>query len=330
MLDTRRRKVVAAAGCSLTTLLPAALWAQQPGRAYRLGWVGTTSPRGEVYNVAFVTRLEELGFVQGRNLKFVIPESQVRPDAIDAVAKELANGRCDLIFAAGNETNLRAAERAMAVAPIVIVSNDYDPVGTGHVNSMARPGGRITGVSQLQGELPAKRLEVLREMLPGVHRVAVLGDVATRGQLQVTRDAAVKLGMQLVTHEFDKPPYDVAAAFALFARAKAEALVPLASGYFVSARKVIIELARQYRLPAIYNNVVWVELGGLLSYGPNFSASYRRAAEQVAKILNGADPAEMPIEQPNSVEMALNLKTVRALGLNPPRSIVLRADRVIE
>jgi putative tryptophan/tyrosine transport system substrate-binding protein len=186
------------------------------------------------------------------------------------------------------------------------------------------------GVSQLQVELPAKRLEVLRELIPSVQRVAVLGDAASHGQMQVTREAATKLGMRLIAHEFNKAPYDYPQAFEGFVRAKAEALVQLASGYFVSARKTIVDLARQHRLPAIYNNVVWAEHGGLLSYGPNFSASYRRAAEQVAKILNGARPGDMPIEQPNAIEMALNLKTARALNLSPPRSIVLRADRVIE
>ena len=326
MVDPLRRQVIAAAGLSL---VPTALRAQQPGREYRVGWVGTTSPRGEVYNVAFVKRLEELGFVDGRNLRFIISSMQ-GPNAMDAVVQELIKGRCDVVFAAGGENNLRAAERATVDTPIVIVSNDYDPVGTGHVTNMARPGGRITGVSQLQAELPAKRLEVLRELVPAVRKVAVLGDLATRGQMRVTRDAAAKFDMQLVVHEFDKVPYDYAAAFAAFARAKVGALVPLASGYFVSARRTIIDLARQHRLPAIYNNLVWAELGGLLSYGPNFSTSYRRAAEQVAKILNGAPPGEMPIEQPNAVEMALNLRTARTLGLEPPRSIVLRADRVIE
>lgn len=311
-------------------LLCGAARAQQPGRVYRVGWIGTTSPRGEVYNQAFVKRLDELGFVEGRNLTFVIPTAQVRPNTLEAVVQEIAQARCDLLFAAGSETNLRVAERATRNTPIVIVSNDYDPVGTGHVANLARPGGRITGVSQLQGELPAKRLEVLRELLPQVRRVAVLGDAATRGQLLVTREASRKLGMQLVEHEFDKTPYDIAAAFAALAQAKVEAVVPLASGFFVASRRTLIELALQHRLPAIYNNRVWAELGGLLSYGPDFAMSYRRAAEQVALILNGADAAGMPIEQPNAVEMVLNLRTAKALGLSPPRSIMLRADRLIE
>jgi putative ABC transport system substrate-binding protein len=259
-------------------------------------------------------------------LSFVIPAAQ---DS-QAVAAELGRSHCDLVFAPGSEVNLHAAELATRDTPIVIVANDYDPMGSGHVSNMAHPGGRITGVSQLQAELPAKRLELLRELSPRVRKVAVLADAATGGQLQVTRAAAHKLGLELVVHEFERIPYDYVAAFSGFARAKAEALVALASGFFVPGRRTIIELAFQRRLVSVFNNVVWVELGGLVSYGPNFPASYRRAAEQVAKILNGADPAAMPVEQPSTVEMALNLKTAKALGLTLAQPILLRADRVIE
>jgi putative ABC transport system substrate-binding protein len=325
-MDEQRRKWLLVAGSAWS----ACAWAQLPGRTHRLGWVGTTTPRGEVYNTAFVKRLEELGFVEGRNLTFVIPVAQMQPDSQEAMAQELANGRCDLVFAAGNELNLRAAEQATRDTPIVIVANDYDPVSTGHVANMARPGGRVTGVSQLQSELPAKRLEVLRELLPRVRKVAILGDAATGGQLAVTRAAALRFGMELVVHEFTRAPYDYAAAFSGFSHAKAEAVVALASGFFVQGRQTIVDLALQHRLPSIFNNRLWAEVGGLLSYGPNFVASYQRAAELVAKILNGANPAEMPIEQPNAVEMALNLKTAKALGLSPPQSIVLRSDRVID
>jgi putative ABC transport system substrate-binding protein len=148
--------------------------------------------------------------------------------------------------------------------------------------------------------------------------------------LEVTRAAAQRFGMELAVHEFTREPYDYAAAFSAFSRAKAEAMVALASGFFVQGRQAIVDLALRHRLPSIFNNRLWAEAGGLLSYGPNFAASYQRAAEQVAKILNGANPAEMPIEQPNAVEMVLNLKTAKALGLSTPQSIVLRSDRLIE
>jgi putative ABC transport system substrate-binding protein len=185
-------------------------------------------------------------------------------------------------------------------------------------------------VSQLQTELPAKRLEVLKELLPKARRVGVLADVSTRGQLEVTQTAAQQFGIELLVHEFNRTPYDYPGAFANFARGKAEALLALTSGLFVPGRRTITSLALQHKLPSVFNNVLWIESGGLLSYGPNFSATYRRAAEQVAKVLNGANPADIPVEQPNVVEMAINLKTAKALGIAIPAAMQLRADRVVE
>jgi putative ABC transport system substrate-binding protein len=289
--------------------LPGSARAQQAGRHYRLGWVGTTAPDGEPYNRAFVSRLAELGFVAGRNLSMEYRDARVGTERLNHTVAELERMNCDVIFAPGTELYLRAVEKATRDVPIVIVSNDYDPVATGHVTNMARPGGRITGVSQLQVELPAKRLEVMKELLPRARRVGVLADVSTAGQLAVTRQAAGRLGFELVVHEFAQSPYDLGAAFDAFVRGRADAMVAL---------------------PSMFNNYLWAEAGGLISYGPNFSASYSRAAELVAKILNGARPAEMPIEQPNAVEMVVNVRTAKALGISVPVSIQARADRVIE
>jgi len=310
--------------------LPGSARAQQAGRHYRLGWVGTTAPDGEPYNRAFVSRLAELGFVAGRNLSMEYRDARVGTERLNHTVAELERMKCDVIFAPGTELYLRAVEKATRDVPIVIVSNDYDPVATGHVTNMARPGGRITGVSQLQVELPAKRLEVLKELLPRARRVGVLADVSTAGQLAVTRQAAGRLGFELVVHEFAQSPYDLGAAFDAFVRGRADAMVALTSGFFVSSRRQIAELAQRHRLPSMFNNYLWAEAGGLISYGPNFSASYSRAAELVAKILNGARPAEMPIEQPNAVEMVVNVRTAKALGVSVPVSIQARADRVIE
>lgn len=327
--DRDRRRLALAA---LASLLPAGrlAHAQRDGRQYRLGWVGTSTPDGEPYNRAFVSRLAELGFVAGRNLTMDFRDARVGADRLLSALADLERLKCDVYFAPGTELYLRAVEKATRDTPIVIVSNDYDPVSTGHVANMARPGGRVTGVSQLQAELPAKRLAVMKELLPRIRRLGVLADTSTTGQLVISKDAATQLGLELVVHEFTQQPYNWDTAFETLVRGKAEALLALASGFFVAGRRTITGLAQRHRLPSMFNNYLWVEAGGLLSYGPDFLVSYRRAAEQVAKIMNGARPGEMPIEQPNAVEMVLNSRLAKALGIAVPRSILVRADRVIE
>jgi putative ABC transport system substrate-binding protein len=327
MMTHRRTFLITAVG-TLATGRPG--MAQQPGRSYRLGWLASGALRTEPYNMAFVQRLAELGFAEGRNLVIEHRTAQGRHERLPELAAELARLNCDVIFAPGTEAALRAVVQASRDTPIVIVTADYDPVTTGHVSSLARPGGRITGVSMLQTELPAKRLQVLKEMLPKVRRVGVLADVANAGQLQVTRDAAVKLALELVVHEFKTAPYDFSAAFATFARGKAEAMVSLGSSFFVPGRRLIPELALKHKLPSVFTNNLWADSGGLMSYGPDFSAAFRRAAEQVVQLLGGARPGDMPIEQPNIIEMVINLKTAKAQGVVVPQALRLRADRIIE
>lgn len=301
--------------------------AQQAGRSYRLGWVGT-SGKAEPYNVAFVQRLAELGYVEGRNLQLDFRRAAAT-EQLPALVAELARLNCDAVFAPGTAFTLRAAMQGIRDRPIAIVATDYDPVASGAVATLARPGGRVTGVSLLQSELPAKRLQLLKELLPRLRRVAVMADTASADQLASTRSAAAQLGLELVVHEFAGPPHDFAQAFATFDKGRAEGLVALGSAFFVPGRQRIPELALQHRLPSVFHNTLWAENGGLLSYGPNFTVSYRRAAEMVAKLLNGADPADMPIEQPSEVELVLNRKTARALGLALPASLLTRADRLI-
>src|SRR5262249_33208034 len=190
---------------------------------------------------------------------------------------------CDVLLAPGTEAGLVAIEQASRDTPIVIIANDYDPVATGHIASLAHPGGRVTGVSPLQSELPAKRLELLKELVPKAKRIAVLADSATAGQLRVTEATAKRLGVRLKTHEFKRAPYDYEGAFDDFVRAKADALLALTSGLFVSARHLIPELALKHRLPSMFNNYLWAEAGGLLSYGVSFPDLYRRAADMVAR-----------------------------------------------
>ena len=310
--------------------LPRFALAQQVQRTYRVGWLDSTGGRTEPYQIAFVQRLRELGFVEGRNLVIEFRTTEGRIERLPGLAANLARQNCDVLLAPGTEAGLVAMEQASRDTPIVMVANDYDPVATGHIASLARPGGRITGVSQLQSELPVKRLELLKELLQKAKRIAVFSDTATAGQLKAVQAGAKRLGVALQVLEFTRAPYDYESAFAESVRAKAEALLVLASGNFVPARRQIPEMALKHRLPSMFGNYLWAEAGGLLSYGPNFSESYRRAAEQVSSILKGGKPAEMPVEQPTTFELAVNLKTAKALRITIPQTIRVRTDRVIE
>ena len=304
--------------------------AQQPGRIFKLGWLSTGTPRTESYNLAFFERLRELGFAEGRNLVVEFRSADGRVERLPELAVELARQKCDIYMAPGSEAILVAMKQATLDQPIIIAANDYDPVATGHVASLARPGGRITGVYQLQEELVAKRLELIKELLPKAKKIGVLADSATLRQLVLVRDAAKALGLELLVHELKSAPYDYDAAFAAFARGKVDAVLPLGSGLFVPARRKLPALALQHRLPGMFNNALWAEAGGLLSYGVDFAAAYRRAAEIVAQVLNGAKPADLPVQQGTVIEMVVNMRTAKALGVVLPQGIVLRANRVIE
>ncbi len=324
---SRRRLLLAGAAVAAA---PVRIGAQQTGRTYRLGWLSAGAPRAEAYNSAFVERLRELGFVEGRNLDIKFRNAQGVAGRLPAIAAELVKLNCDVLFATGPEATLIAAKHASRDTPIVFSANDYDPVATGHVTSLAKPGGRMTGVTTLQIPLAAKRLEVLCELLPRAKRIAVIADIATVEQLAVLKVAAPRLAVALDVVDFKQGPYDYEAAFEALVRRKAEALMVLGSAFFATARVRICELALAHRLPGVYNNYLWAEAGGLISYGANFSESFRRAADKVAQVLKGVKPADIPVEQPTTIEMVVNLKTARALGVAIPASIAARADRAIE
>ena len=310
--------------------VPRWAWAQPASRTFRIGLFRSVDWAKEAYNVAFVQRLSELGFVEGRNLVFESRDSGGRPERLPGLAAELVRQKCDLLFSGGQEAALIAMKQASRDTPIVIVALDYDPVASGHVTNLARPGGWITGVSPLQSVLPAKRLELLKELLPAARKVAVFANDGTKGQLEVVQDAARRLGIALHVVDFKSPPFDIEAGFADAVRAKSDALLVLVSGLFVPVRVKIAELALKHRLASMVASSQSLEFGGLLSYGFDPSELYRRAAEQTAAILRGAKPADIPIEQGTKIEFVINMKTARALGVAIPQSILLRADRVIE
>jgi len=326
-MNNRRKFLIALGG---VLALPRFGLAQEADRTYRVGWLASTGRRAEPYNIAFEQRLRELGFAEGRNLVVEFRATEGRIETLPELAADLARQNCDVLLAPGTEATLAAIKQASRDTPIVMVAVDYDPVATGHIASLARPGGRITGVSQQQLELPAKRLELLKELLPTAKRIAVFSDTGTAGQLRAVQAGAKRLDVALQVLEFTRTPYDYNRAFAESVRAKAEALLVLTSAHFVPARRQIPELALKHRLPSMFGNAVWADAGGLLSYAPNFSEFYRRAAEQVSLILKGAKPAGMPVEQPTTFELVINLKTAKALGLTIPPLLLLQANRVIE
>lgn len=294
---SRRRVLVA-----FTAMVAMPRWAvaQLAKRSYRIGWLATIDSFKEPYGLAFVQRLRELGFVEGDNLSIPHRHAAGQLEKLPSLAAELVKLNCDVLFSAGPEANLLALKQASRDTPIVFVAVDFDPIATGHIVNPARPGGRITGITAVQSVLPAKRLELLKELLPESRNVAVFANDQTAGQLAVTREAAARLGLALHVVHFKSPPFDYEAAFADALRADADVLFVLGS------------------------------VGGLMSYGFNFPRMWRSGAEMVAKILRGARAGDIPMEQPTTYELAINRKTTRALGIRIPEAIRLRVDRIFE
>jgi putative ABC transport system substrate-binding protein len=306
-------------------------WAQKAEGTYRVRWLGSSAEAfREPYAIAFAQRLAELGFVEGKNLVIERRHAESRIEKLPAVAAELAKHKCDVFFTSGTDANLAALAPVQRQTPIVLVAVDFDPIATGDVASLSHPGGRVTGITALQSALPAKRLELMKEMLPNLSRLSVFTNEQTAAQLSLAQGTARRLGLALHVVDFKRPPFNYEAGFADAVRAKSEALLVLGSGLWVPARRLIPELALKAKLPSAFHHAQWVESGGLMSYGFNFSAMWRRSAEIVARILRGAKPGELPMEQPTSLELALNLRTAKALGLSIPAAVLARADRVIE
>ncbi|MEO6743553.1 MAG: ABC transporter substrate-binding protein [Caldimonas sp.] len=326
-MATRRRLLLTLG--SAAAVAPAWVRGQPTPRPLRLGWVSLSASFDEPYNLAFVERLAELGFVEGRNLAIERRHVAGALDKLPEVAAELGRLNCDAYFGGGSEATLGALAQASRDAPIVFIAVDFDPVVTGDVTDLARPGGRLTGMTALQASLPAKRLELLRELLPRMRKVAVFTNEQTSAQLALARGTARRLGLALHVVDFRRPPFDYPAGFADAIQAKADAVFVLGSGLFVPGRRVIPELALKARLPTVFHQAQWVEAGGLMSYGFSFARMWRRGAEMMAKVLSGTPAGTIPMEQPTVYELALNAKTARTLGIEIPKSIQVRADRMI-
>jgi putative ABC transport system substrate-binding protein len=295
----------------------------------RIGYLSLApgpSPRSE----ALREGLRQLGYVENQNIAMEYRWADGNVDRLGEAATELVRSHVDVIVTGGPAATL-AAKKASATVPIVMAV-DYDAVAVGFVGSLARPGGNITGLSVINPQLSGKRLELLREIVPRLARVAVLWNPAepnARTYLRETQAAASTMGMQVLSFEV-KAPGDVEADLQAARKADSGALIVLTDFITLYNRTALAELAAKYRLPAIYSERLFVEAGGLMSYGASDRESHRRAAMYVDKILRGAKPADLPVEQPTKFELVINVKAAKVLGVTTPQSLLLRADEVIQ
>jgi len=334
----RREFILALGGAAATPafLWPLAVRAQQAPKVARIGYLtigSLESPEGRKSLETFREALYELGYIEGQNIFIEYRAADGKIERLPALATELARLKLDLIFAGATPAGL-AAQQVFTTTPIV-VSAMGDPVRDGLVASLARPGGNITGTTFLGPELVPKRLALLKEILPKISRVAVLwhpgafGERTMRDMLNEIADAAGTLGMQLQLVEVRQPD-ELDHAFSTMARERAEALFQFPSPMLFSERRRIVELAAMHRLPSMFNERAFVQLGGLIAYGVSITDLTRRSVTYVDKILKGAKPSDLPVEQPTKFELIINLKTAKALGVEIPATVLARADEVIE
>jgi putative tryptophan/tyrosine transport system substrate-binding protein len=324
----RRREFITLLGGAAAW--PLAARAQQAARRPTIGYMGVNTPVIESQRTAaFVQRLRELGWIEGRNAAVEYRWAEGRNERFAEIAAELVQLKVEVIVTAGTAAVV-AAKQATSVIPIIFALGG-DPVGTGLVASLARPGGNVTGLSQQSTDLAGKRVELLREVVPGLGRLATMANIGNPLAVLEMREvhaAARTLGLEVATSEIRRAE-DIAPAFDAL-KGRADALYVVADPLVTSNRIRINTLALGARLPTMHGQNDNVEAGGLMSYGANFPDLYRRAADYVDKILRGTKPADIPVEQPTKFDLAINLTTAKALGLKIPESFLLRADEVIE
>jgi putative ABC transport system substrate-binding protein len=330
-MSFRTLSIISLALCLLAAPLPTA--AQPPPKIPQIGYLGSGTPSvGAPLLEAFRQGLRELGYVEGQTISIHYRWAEGRPDRFPPLAAELIDLRVDVIVTSNNAA-VSALQQATRTIPIVVATMG-DPVGSGFVASLAQPGGNITGFSTLSEELAGKRVELLREAVPKVSRVGVLAvsidqDPSHRTQWREIQAAAKALKVTPQRQEVAGPD-EIEHAFASFIKGRAQGLIVLPHAVTIERRTQIVALAAKHRLPGIYPDRPFVGAGGLMSYGPNRSDLFRRAATYVDKILKGAKPADLPVQQPTRFELVLNLKTAKALGVKFPQSLLVRADQVIQ
>jgi putative tryptophan/tyrosine transport system substrate-binding protein len=318
-------------GAAALLAAPLAAEAQQAGKVWRIGYLTNGFKDAPTPDITQFTRgLRDLGYVEGRNVVLEIRYAEGRTERFSALAGELVNLKVDVLVAVSTPAAV-AAKHATNTIPIVMTAVG-EPVEMKLVESLARPGGNVTGLSLIAPELAAKRLDLLKQTLPRLSRVAVLWNSANAGmhpRFRETQFAAQALGLALQSVPVQSPD-EFERVFSTLNSARPESLLVLADTVTVANRQRTVEFAANTRVPAIYETRSFVDTGGLMSYGVEQSDHYRRAAIYVDKILKGANPANLPVEQPTTFELVINLKTAKALGLTIPPAVLLRADQVIE
>jgi putative tryptophan/tyrosine transport system substrate-binding protein len=324
----RRREFITLLGGTVAAW-PFAARAQQAGRLPTIGFLGAaTASAWEPWTAAFAQRLRELGWIEDRNLAIEYRWAEGRSERFEEIATEFVRLKVDAVVTGGNAAI--AVKRITSVIPIIFVLA-VDPVGMGLVASLSHPGGNVTGLSSQQTDTAGKRLELLREVLPDLHRLAIMASVGFPEAEQEARDVQViskRLGLDVVASEIRRAE-DISSAFRT-PKGQAEALYVTADAFTNSNRMRINALALAARLPTVYGIEGMVEAGGLMSYGANYSDLFRRAGNYTDKILRGAKPADLPVEQPTKFDLVVNLITAEALGLTVPPSLLARADQVFE
>src|SRR5262245_52405919 len=327
------KKVVGLAICAVLLALSVPAEAQQPEKVPRIGFLGGSSPSAISARIeSFRQGLRELGYVEGKNIVVEYRHAEGKQDRLPALAAELVRLKVDVIVTSG-PLPTRAAKGATVKIPIVMTQVG-DPVGSGFVASLVRPDGNITGLSTLAPELGGKRLELLKETVPKLSRVAVLGTSTRPGNAQELKEVEFAAGALKVNLQYLDvlDPKDIETAFRAASKGRADAVLMLVAGGVVGAdRTTIVELAVKTRLPVIYGSGgrAFVEAGGLMTYGVNVTDLDRRAAVYVDKILKGRKPADLPVEQPKKFEFVINLKAAKQIGLTIPPNVLVRADKVI-
>jgi len=326
----KRREFISLLG-GAAVAWPLAARGQQSSKLIRLGVLGPllNNPPAVAQYQAFRTQLEELGFREGRNVT-IDYQGVDDPRGPFIVAAELTRAQPDLIVAIGPEAALQAVAGASGFVPVVMIAINFDPLARGYITSLTRPGGNITGLVFQQLELAQKQVELLTQAFPEKTQLAILFDGQSADQFGAAERAAKALNLQVQAIRLENPPYDVEAAFRGAISGGAQMVLVLSSPLFLPQRNRIAELANAHRLPSMFIAKHWVEAGGLMAYGADFRLMFRRAADYVAKILKGAKPADLPVEQATKFELIVNLRTAKAIGIELPTGVLLRADEVIE
>jgi len=309
-----------------------ASFAQRTSKDPLIGWLGFGTPESSgKYLDALIQGLRALGYVEGKNLSIERRFAYAKPERLAEIAAELVQLRVDVIVAAGTAATSAAQKATMAIPIVMGTAND--PVGSGFVKSLARPGGNITGVSNLTGDVVPKQLEFLLEVLPGKSIVAVLvnrSNAAHAGMVRSVEVEALRIGVPRVIRAEVGDSLDIANAFSMIAREGARAVIVAVDALFVQNRRQIAELAAKAKVLSISSFHEFAEAGGLMSYGQNLADDFRYAAKYVDKILKGAKPADLPVEQPTRFELVVNMRTAKSLGISIPQSILLRAGELIQ